>query len=340
VDDVAFAGYVLVGPLPDQPVEAPVYRWPAGPVGVGTVRQLAGVLSVTAAPARHAHGWVVTGATGELRLRDDGREWSYARADRVACPPTTVDVDSSDFGGGAGCGMAVAPGTPVPAGPTPAAARAAAAPLLAVLGLAPAEVAAAAVSTGYGDATLSVSPTVDGRPTQGLETTVYVDRAGVTAASGRLGPPTSGDVYPLRTAKQAFDELATQPRAVMEPYCGPIPASDPGAAVPPVPCPSPVPVRITGARLGLLLTYDMSGGTPGQAIALMVPAWFFTEAGTGAGSGTGPQMIAIDPAFLAPPVQPQPTVPIEAPGEPESGSAGSTGVNTPASAIPPPAPHS
>lgn len=328
VDGGGFGGWVLVGALPDQPTRAAVRRWPDGAAGTAEVRRLAGVLGVTGTPARHADGWVVAGTTGELRVRDDGgHQWSYTRADRADCPPVAVDVDHPDSASGAACGMAVSPGQPMPAGPSPAATRSMAGPLLAGLGLASADVAAATVYQGSPSSTLSVSPTVDGMPTQGLETTVYADRTGIIGASGRLDLPAPGDVYPLRTAKQAFDDLARQPRPLMEPYCGPIPGAPgrtSGAPLPPTRCPSPVPVRVTGARIGLLLSYDASSDTHGMGVPLMVPAWFFTVA-TG---GTGPVVIAIDPSFLAPPDRSYPGEPKSVPGGlPGYGSGGSAAPN-------------
>jgi hypothetical protein len=173
-------------------------------------------------------------------------------------------------------------------------------------------------------------------PTVGLETSITVDRTGIAGASGRLQLPTAGDVYPLRTAKQAFDELANGPRPDMAPYCGPIPpefGQTPATTVTPVPCPSPVPVPVTGARIGLLLSYDTASQAQGAAAPLMVPAWFFTIAA----DGLGPAVIAIDPSFLAPPGGSPPTNPAQSDGTaPGSGSAGSAGPNPPATPDNPP----
>ncbi len=335
IDGGYFGGWVLVGALPVQPTQAAVRRWPDGPASPAEVQRLAQVLGVTGTPARHADGWVVTGATGVLRIRDDGgHQWSYTRADQTECPPITVDVDHPDGATGAACGMAIAPGQSIPAGPSTAATRSMAAPLLAGLGLGASDVAAATVYQGSPNSTLSVSPTVDSMPTQGLETTVYADRTGIAGASGRLDLPTPGDVYPLRTAKQAFEDLAKEPRPMMAPYCGPIPGVPGGTSAGPVPlprCPSPEPVKVTGARIGLLLTYDMSSDSHGMGVPLMVPAWFFTVLA----GGTGPVMIAIDPSFLAPPDQPQPGNPGSVPGGSGSGSDGSAGTNIATPASPP-----
>jgi hypothetical protein len=203
--------------------------------------------------------------------------------------------------------------------------RSVAAPLVAALGLAASDVAAARIYVGFPYSTLSISPTVDGMPTQGLETSVYVDRTGIAAAGGRLDLPTPGDVYPLRTAKQAFDELSNGPRPLVEPYCGPIPGqsgSPPRANVASAPCPSPVPIRVTGARIGLLLTFDASSVTQSPGTPIVVPAWFFTVAD----NGLGPALIAIDPSILAPPEQPQPVnATAVTGGQPGPGSFSSAG---------------
>ena len=338
VGNAGFGGYVLVGSLPDQPTRAPVLRWPAGAADVADVQRLTRTLAMTGTPIRHEYGWAVTGATGTVRVHDGGgHPWSYSRADRADCPPISVDIDHRDGAvTGTGCAVAVSPGQPAPTGPTASATRTTAAPLLAALGISPTDVAAAQVYVGYPDSTLSVSSTVDGMPTAGLETSVTVDRTGIAGASGRLQLPTAGDVYPLRTAKQAFDELANGPRPDMAPYCGPIPPESgqtPASKVTPVPCPSPVPVPVTGARIGLLLSYDTASQAQGPAAPLMVPAWFFTIAGV----GLGPAVIAIDPSFLAPPEGSPPTNPAQSEGTaPGSGSAGSAGPNPPATPENPP----
>jgi hypothetical protein len=93
-------------------------------------------------------------------------------------------------------------------------------------------------------------------------------------------------------------------------------------------------VRVTGARIGLLLSYDASSSAPGPGVELAVPAWFFTVADDAA----EPAVIAIDPSFLAPPAQPEPTNgPDGLPGSGSDGSPGSVTGGTPTSPYPPPA---
>jgi hypothetical protein len=169
---------------------------------------------------------------------------------------------------------------------------------------------------------------------------VDVDARGIRSATGRLALPTAAADYPLRTAKQAFDDLGNGPRPMLAPYCGPLPmgsggaelgapqpapASAPVAQAPgPMPCPTPKPVAITAATIGLLLTWE---GTQGGS-ALLVPAWFFTTAGSDYPVVT----IAIDPHYLGSPSGPSGPAGSTAP----SGSAGPAGPagNVTSSAVP------
>ena len=109
--------------------------------------------------------------------------------------------------------------TPPPNGPDDGHARAAAAALLAGLKVTGAE----QVDVGAPTSTVTVTQSVNGLVTEGLETSVTVDATGVEAATGRLEQPTKGDDYPLRTAKDAFADLNDRPRMMLMPYCGPMP---------------------------------------------------------------------------------------------------------------------
>ena len=89
-------------------------------------------------------------------------------------------------------------------------------------------------------------------------------------------------------------------------------------AIEPVPsCPTPKPTPVTGASLGLQLTYDGAGA----GAEILVPSWLFTIDGS-----TSPTaVIAIDPAYLAGPdespgagttaVEPNSGPPVPAPGK-------------------------
>ena len=70
--------------------------------------------------------------------------------------------------------------------------------------------------------------------------------------------------------------------------------SFPLRAIEPVPsCPTPKPTPVTGASLGLQLTYDGSGA----GAEVLVPSWLFSIEGSTSPSA----VIAIDPAYLAGP---------------------------------------
>ena len=200
---------------------------------------------------------------------------------------------------------------------------------------------------------LNVSPTIAGMPTQGIEVNVNVDARGIAAATGHLQAPTAGDDYPLQTAKAAFDSLAARPQPAIARYCGPMPsgpnrfggvASAPAASaaapvsappdVPsattapvdsapaesapvesaPVTCPTPEPIKITGAKLGLEIEYNATS----SGATILVPSWFFTLAD----GSVATTAIAVDPSYLGTP--PQPT---------DDGTGG--GGNTGSIAVPP-----
>ncbi len=394
-----FGGYVLSGTLPATPTHAPVWRWTATLATSDEIVKLGQLVGVTGTPQRHAHGWLLSSSAGEVRVSDGGgHQWSFSRADTLSCSAFSVDIDhAGDTVTGSGCAVAVgvppqissdggvptpetsavAP-TPTASGPDSAHARAAAAALLSGLNISGSE----QVDVGAPTSTVTMTQSVGGLATEGLETSVTVDATGVEAATGRLEQPTKGDDYPLRTAKDAFTDLNQRPRMMMMPYCGPMPmripngpdgkfplnSAAPGVApgvvpglaprggpdvqspptavgAPPVPptavdsppapptpvvsvpapsavepvpsCPTPKPTPVTGASLGLQLTYDGSGA----GAEILVPSWLFTIDGS-----TSPTaVIAIDPAYLAGPdelpgagttaVEPNSGPPVPAPGK-------------------------
>jgi hypothetical protein len=348
-----FGGYVLAGPLPDQPTHAPIWQWTPGQASKDDVEHLASALGLAGTPQRHSYGWDLTGSTGDLRVSDQaGHPWSFNRAPASTCPDITpVDIDDPN-GSVTGCAMSVPDSATPAAGPDDAATRAAAVSLLAALGVTGDE----EVNVGSPSSELTVAPRVDGMQTQGIETTVDVDASGIAGATGTLDAPSAGDVYPLRTAKAAFDQLGDEPRPMIAQYCGPMPVHGPinygslnsavapvpsespagpgapnyggpdqtgpglagGVASPPVaiavvsppttvvsappidtspiPCPTPQPVKITGATLGLQLTY----GATDDGSAVLVPTWFFATAD----STEAASVVAIAAEFLDGPAQP------------------------------------
>jgi hypothetical protein len=142
-----------------------------------------------------------------------------------------------------------------------------------------------AVGLDVGDARVDgsvavVDPVVDGLPTAGLSTRVAVAADGtVTDASGWLVGTVRGDTYPLRTARQVYDDLPPLPRPAIA--CPVGPSGEDG-------CPEPQPVQVTGARRGLAV-YPQVEGRP-----VLVPAWLFAVKGW-----TEPLVgIAVDARYL------------------------------------------
>jgi hypothetical protein len=158
---------------------------------------------------------------------------------------------------------------PVPARPTDADALLAARPVLAALGLVQAPTQ---VRRLPGQVVVVADPVVDGLPTSGFDTTLQVapDRS-IVGGHGWLGHPVAGAEYPLLSAAEAVKQIAT-PAIARE--CGK------------VQCPAQ-PMVITGARLGLMLTWNAT------AQVLLVPAWRYDVRGV----DTPLVIIAVQPAY-------------------------------------------
>jgi hypothetical protein len=235
-----FGGYVISGTLPTQPTHAPIYTWQSGKATEADVAKLANAFGLTGTPVRHSHGWELKTSGGDLRVRDgDDQPWSYVRGDSLDCPAYQTDIDNPDgVSTGFACavsatppiaapatpGTATSPATPVTPvtpvqGPDETATRAAAASLLSALGVTGSD----EFNASSPASTLTVSPQIDGMPTQGIETDVDVDALGIRAAEGQLAAPKAGDDYPLQTATAAFKSLADRPVPAIAMYCGPIP---------------------------------------------------------------------------------------------------------------------
>jgi hypothetical protein len=187
--------------------------------------------------------------------------------------------------------------------PAEADARAAAAPLLAAAGVDGDPRVQA--WPGSPTATVLIDPLVAGLPTSGVRTLVDVDAAGVAGAMGRVGVPAEGPAYPILTAQQTFDRLAEMPVPMPAIAC---PDTVDGS---PNPCPTPTPMSVTGAVLGLQLAYD--AGSP-----VLVPAWLFAVAG----SDEPLAMVAVVDEYLTDPTGGD---------EPTSGSGGGSAGSDPGS---------
>ncbi|MFC6238825.1 hypothetical protein [Longivirga aurantiaca] len=335
------SGWTLDGTLPAGPGSGPVLRFTGAP-GEDDVRALAAALGLTAAPDKRAHGWVVDGPTGELRVRSDASgQWSFART--IDCPTYYVDVDSSDGNTGVSCAVAESPGaaSDLPL-LTDDAALAAAAPVLAAAGVSasPRVLAGAGGQSGT-VAVVVADPTVADLPTSGLRSVVDVDAQGVLGATGWLGDLSTDGDYPVVSARTAFDRLDAMPRALADigcPEIAPGPMESPADDPMPIPC-KVDPLVITGATFGLMLNWE--DRTP-----ILVPAWLFDVTGwddpmaqvavadqyladptplpepsTGTGGGSA---IPPDPGTPETPVAP----PTEEPGVEPGGSGGGSDPST------------
>lgn len=300
------SGYELVGALPSTAPDTPAYAVSSG-ADASVVRRLAGALEA-GTPVRDGQGWrsdkgLVVNADGSWWWSScpDGVVSSDGTAARCAtaggtgtgtASPGTVTAEPGATGGAApGSAGGGAPGY---AGTTPPLPRATLAPMPEPSPLptpdqdtvlSTAGPVFQAVGLDVGNARLDgavavVDPVVGGLPTYGLSTRVAVGADGsVTDASGWLVSTARGDTYPLRTARQVFDDLPPLPRPAIACPVGPSGADG---------CPEPQPVQVTGARLGLALSPQVSGAP------VLVPAWLFAVKGW-----TEPVVgIAVDPRYL------------------------------------------
>jgi hypothetical protein len=193
--------------------------------------------------------------------------------------PAPGGADGAPAPGGAG--GAPEPGGPAnPPSPSAGKVRAAAGPVLAALGL---DRAPVGVQTYPALGLVTAAPVLDGLPTSGYETRLSYDlRLHLTGGTGWLGTATPAAEYPLVSAQRALDTLPTPEVAVL-----------PCPKVQPAKCRS-VRAKITGARPGLLLSWQSVSRGPEQA--LLVPAWLFDVRGWPAPL----PVVAVDLAYLAP----------------------------------------
>lgn len=309
---VPIAGYRLEGALPVGPNDAAVWTINGSKATKEVVTALAGTLGLSGTPERADHGWVVT--TQDLRLTvldEPGLPWNVGSTLAIpdeCLPPPVMDRATPDqaVSSCAVAGVATAMPAPVPAtvpAPLPAPlpkpmppnfggsyeppvpdegeTLKAARPLLDRLGLGDAD-----VRVIPGTATVVANPVVGGFPTIGFGTLLAYEPTHdvglrLASANGWLGSPEQGATYPLITATEAFEQLAS----------GPIPEIW-------IDCPQDVkclePWLVTGARLGLMLNYAKSGSGFKPAL---VPAWLLTIADQPDPRG----VIALTPEFIRDP---------------------------------------
>ncbi len=124
------------------------------------------------------------------------------------------------------------------------------------------------------------------------------NRFGGVAPSTAVAPP---------TAVAPSSGVAPSPAAAPTPIAPPVPVNSVSVGSPPadvtqpveespVPCPTPEPIKITGAHLGLEVEYNAT--TAGDTV--LVPSWFFTLAD----GSVATTAIAVDPAYLGTPPTP------------------------------------
>jgi hypothetical protein len=285
--------YPLTGTLPTAPSTAPVYRYDDARTDEAVVTTLAAAFHVSGTPVRHAHGWVITAKDASVAVTDGDAAWSYSIA-LNGCLGMPVDVDNLPGTSSAvGCAVASPPplpapdasGSPQPAPPSAPApadlsdadALAVAGPVLTALGADPSD---ARVAAGSGSVRwITWDPAFDAMPSTGASTTLTVDATGVVSAQGVRAEPTLGPTYPLISAAAALDLLRAQP----------VPEIAIACAIGQT-CPGVGPHKVTGGRLGLMSAYD-------DATRVLVPAWFFTVAG----SDQPVPVVAVEAAYIADP---------------------------------------
>jgi hypothetical protein len=268
-------------------------------------------------------------AVHRVRPRDDVADLRSALAELA--PSLVVQPDGQwSTGPMVACGVAVPPGTTVSSdgggatdqpcsrtegmngGPTEVAPLPARQAVLAALGLTGEQshvITRAAQPDG--SELYALDPVVSGLPTSGLRTTLVgaADGSAVSSGAGWLVRTPQLSDYPVVPAADAYQLLRRTPLPMPLIACPePLPEG-----TDPVPCGGPI--RVTGARLGLSLQQSPSG-------YLLLPAWFFTFAG----SGNPIVQLAVEPSLL----QPAP-----AGGGTSGGSSGSSGSSGSGGAVPP-----
>ncbi len=321
---MAVGDYQLVGSLPaGTPKDASAWTLTGGAGPADPVVSLATALGEPP-PKADKTGWT----SGGLHVSSDaGRAWwwgpcavavdvpvgpdtAVSSSPGGACVTSRVGIAVSGGGGTSSSGNGGAPPPalsppipcpspmngspecppyvePVPAAtPSQGVVLAAARPVLVALGLGD---PTPTVTTWPGGGSVQVDPKVDGLPTVGWTTGIDViattaTDATVSGAHGWLAPASRGDSYPLIGAKAAFDRLPAMPRMMLA--C-PEPAPDTTGTTAPL-CPQPQPQRVTGAHLGLSLTWLAD-----QQVALL-PTWLFDVEGT----DLPVPSVAVDPSYL------------------------------------------
>ncbi|MGB9375947.1 MAG: hypothetical protein WCB04_00345, partial [Mycobacteriales bacterium] len=263
--------YLLVGHLSgDRPGPAPVYRFTTQRATAADVMQLAGALRMPGSPSRTAQGWQVVDGQRILNVAD-GPSLAWQIGPGVVASDTSVQ-----------CVRAPCPGwLPIPPktgpAPSPAQAQRVAATALRAMGL-PANHLRTTPNGQWTD--VQAPRPVGGQTASGFATALSVGGDGeFYGGHGWLGRLERSASYPLVSAAEAFRRLQAQPQPELL-LCRMQPNGS---------CAPALQVRVTGARLGIMMAADSDRPT-------LVPAWLFAVAGQ-----TEPiAVVAVQSRFLAP----------------------------------------
>jgi hypothetical protein len=322
--------YQVRGKLPDLPDSSRAWTLDAR-VDKARVAELAGKLGLLGEPRRSGSTWTVTDGPRQLFVSAlPGGPWTFTTGQSscgepvrapssnggikpggIACPsvspPFQRVVPGSAASGQSGPAASSASkrlaqaGTPTastrlepPARvqlPDRAAAERVARDLLARVGAPTAGIDLRLVQS-FDRWSVSAFPSVDGKPTSGFVWTSGIGAKGqILSATGWLGAPRAGDVYPLITEQEALQRLRNRQVGgpIIESGAGTVGSgslpcarseqgTDPGGCGPA----RPLTLQVTNLRLGLQLasTLTSPGGAATNRVSYLVPAYFFQIGGS------------------------------------------------------------
>jgi hypothetical protein len=301
--------YQVRGKLPDLPDSSRAWTLDAR-VDKARVAELAGKLGLAAEPRESGSTWTVTDGSRQLFVSAlPGGPWTFItglpscvgpvrapnsggvrpKPGTIACPAVAVATNQAS---GAKQAAPPSPAPPIrlkpPARvqlPDRAAAERIARDLFARVGAPMAGIDVRLVQV-FDRWSVSAFPMVDGKPTAGFVWTGGIGAKGqVLSATGWLGAPRPGDVYPLMSEREALQRLNDQR------FAGPIVESGAGTVAPtPLPCArsevppdpggcgpaKPVTLQVTDVRLGLQLARTVTAQAAGAGqVSYLIPAYFF-----------------------------------------------------------------
>jgi hypothetical protein len=229
----------------------------------------------------------VSDGTATLQVaRSAGGAWTFVRDAGGGCLPVPQDptrwVDADAGVSCAAVGAALQTDA-ADAQPVSEEQVRAADPVLEAVGLEPADARVDLADLS----SVTVQLTAAGLTVAGADTSLTVDADGVAWAHGWAATGTDeGASYPLVPARAAYDSLAG-------------PAQEMTVECVQAPCEA-TPTRIDRVELGLSVQHDADG-------PVLVPSWLFFPEGEAAAFPL--VAVAVDPAYLGPPDQPEPADP-------------------------------